>query len=250
MLASEQYRRYLDCMSKFHRYSFHNKLLISIQKPAATKVMGFRQWNKLNRYVRKGEKSIRILAPLIKTRKDKESGLEDKVCVGFKPVSVFDISQTDGEPLPELEILVGGDDFAPFLSAVEYCCQKRDIELAYGDLFRGVYGLSTGGMVMVSDNLGMTDKAQVLVHEVAHELLHYDAERDKPDTRTKETEAEGVSYVVCRHFGLKTPACNYLAKWKSGSKQILESLQAISATSASIISDIEEYYKNRPEGAT
>ncbi len=242
-LASDTFTSYLDVMSRFHGYSLHNQILIMLQNPDATRVMGFRQWNRLNRYVRRGEKSIKILAPLVKKKQDAQTGLEARVLVGFKPVSVFDISQTDGEPLPSLDILVGGDNYDTFLAALEGCCAGYGVGLSYDKLPRDVYGVSKGGAVQVSESISVNDRAGVLVHELAHELLHRGDDRGRFSKSLKELQAESVSHVVCRHFGLLTKSCNYLALYGADSRSILDNLEVIRATSAGIIKSIEDVYK-------
>lgn len=245
--ASENFLRYLDVMSKFHNYSFNNQMLILLQNPEATKVMGYRQWNKMNRYVKRGEHGLKILAPMLRKPKLEQAqeqsdgeGLEVKVLTGFMPVTVFDISQTDGEPLPSLEILMTGDDFGYLASTLEDYCSSMNIQVRYEELSQDVYGESRGGTVAVADNMARNAKVGVLVHEVAHELLHKtESERLLP-RQVKELHAEAVSYVVCRHFGLEPKSSNYLALYRADSDKIMQNMAVISDTSRQLIEYLEK----------
>jgi hypothetical protein len=230
-------------MSLFHDYSLNNQLLIVLQCPHASKVMGLRQWNRLNRYVKKGEKGIRVLAPLVKKRLDAETQLEKGMLVGFKPVAVFDISQTDGEPLPRLETLVGGDDYAPHVDALKGYCAQQAIAVEGAALSEGHYGTSHGGRITLEQTLQPNDAFQVLVHEVAHEALHKSQQAKQQPKELKELQAESISYVVCRYFGLETKAANYLALYHADSKQIVENLEIIRKMSKELIQYLEQQLK-------
>jgi hypothetical protein len=229
-------------MSLFHDYSLNNQLLIVMQCPHASKVMGLRKWNRLNRYVKKGEKGIRVLAPLVKKRVTQDQD-DEGMLVGFKPVAVFDISQTDGEPLPALETLVGGSDYAPHVEALKGYCALQKIAVEGAVLKQGHYGISHGGRITLEQTLQPNDAFQVLVHEVAHEALHKLDERHLYPRDLKELQAESVSYVVCRHFGLETKAATYLALYHADSEAIVENLETIRKTSKELIQYIEQSLK-------
>lgn len=229
---SEVFKNYLDTMAKFWEYSYHNQLLIHFAMPSATRVAGFKTWQELGRQVKKGSKSIRILAPF----KSKE---EDEEIVGFFPVCVFDISQTDGEELPELSIKLTGDDQTRLLGFLEDFCTARNIKLEYQDLgVNGVYGYSKDGAIVVSSNDSVNMKVNTLVHEIAHELLH---RHSKSDKKQKEIQAESVAYVVCKHFGLTTKSFTYLALHEASSEEIMKNLEAIAGASKEIINFISSF---------
>ncbi|MBU1622547.1 MAG: ImmA/IrrE family metallo-endopeptidase, partial [Nanoarchaeota archaeon] len=228
---SEFFKKYLETMSKFWQYSYHNQLLIHLTKPDASKVAGFQTWKKLGRSVKKGSKAIRIVAPF--TSKDKD---EDKTFTYFVPVSVFDISQTDGEPLPDIDIALEGEDQGKLLDYLVEFCQAKDIKLDFTSLgINGVYGYSKGGEIKVSSEGSVNTKANTLVHEIAHELLHYTEEGKSLSKQQKEIQAEGTAYVVCKHFGLETKSFNYLALYDADYKKITGNLQAIAKVSKEIL---------------
>jgi len=167
---SETLQRYLDTLSRFHSYSFCNCMLIGRQKPDATYVAGFRRWLELGRHVRKGEKGIGILAPLVyRKRKDEADDGEEMSgpsVRGFKIVHVFDVSQTDGEELPELARIQGepGD----LLPALEGLVRDNGIELTTEILPLGTKGVSRSGGIIIAEGLDESERFAVLAHELAH----------------------------------------------------------------------------------
>ncbi len=257
---SAQFQQYLDAMAKFHDYSLHNQLLIFFRMPTASRVAGFKAWQELGRKIKKGSKAIQILAPRIRVEK-KDGKEEEVICnfaqrnndfsgkqmcteehISFFPVSVFDISQTEGEELPELDVALQGNDQQKLLKALEEFCEVRNIKLDFKELgVNGLYGYSQGGRVVVSSKDSVNMQVNTLVHEIAHELLHHPSTLSK---QQKEIQAESVAYVVCKHFGLETKSFTYLALQEADSKQIMENLEAISLACKEIINFLFSFQKS------
>ena len=259
-------------MSKFHNYSFNNTLLIAMQKPEATLVAGYKAWQKnFERHVNKGEKAIRILAPApykIKEERDKldpvtgemmfdENGMPQKEQVevtipAFRAVSVFDVSQTDGKPIPELEAqellstVEGYEDFVQALMNV------APVPIGFEDIPGDSKGYfhTEEKRIAVQENMSESQTLKTMVHEVAHSMLHNkEINRDDlmeapaKDRNTKEVEAESVAYTVCQHFGIDTSdySFGYIVGWSSGKdmKELKSSLDIIRKTSSELITGIE-----------
>jgi len=166
---SDRLKAFLDCLSRFHNYSWTNCLLIACQSPDATHVAGFRKWLKLKRYVRKGEKGIAILAPLTYRKQvDDHDGKEksETGVYGFRVVHVFDISQTEGEDLPALAPVMG--DPGELLPNLERVIRNQGIELRTESLPMGTHGVSEVGAIVISDTLANAERFAVLTHELAH----------------------------------------------------------------------------------
>lgn len=239
---SETLARFLDALSKFHRYSFGNVMLIVSQRPAATRVAGFHTWRKLGRFVKQGEKGIVILAPMtLKRREEKaDEGKEDKdkTFVAFKAVYVFDLSQTDGEPLPEPD-RVDGDPGAYHQRLREYVA-SRGISLEEAELLGGADGVSKGGAIVLLSGLSPAKAFSVLVHETAHELLHQTGER--PSKTVRETEAEAVAFVVNEAIGLRNghSSADYIQLYDGNQATLAASLDRIQKTAAEILAAITE----------
>ncbi len=242
--ASAEFKRYLDVQARFHRYSWHNTLLIASQRPDATRVAGYRTWQSLKRQVRKGERGIAIFAPCTYKREEENADTgetEERTGIYFRVVHVFDVSQTDGEPLPNVDvpdISAAADDL---LGKLRRVAESRGIAVTFQPMGReGLYGVSKKGSVEISNEHATGQQAKTLAHELAHEAMHW--EDRGPLTRSiAELEAESVAYVVCRHFGLdvEVRASRYIALWQGDSKALRESLQRISETAKAIIDDAE-----------
>lgn len=238
---SETLERYLDVLSRFHRYSFNNALLIAIQNPDATHVAGFRTWKQLGRNVMKGEKGIGIIAPMVYRKKDDQGSDDDEGIRGFKVVHVFDVSQTEGDDLPEFAEITG--DPGENIEALESLVREHGIELAYENPGGGAKGVSQNGKIVVHPDLTEAETFAVLVHEVAHELLHQQTGRKQETTRTvRETEAEAVSHVVCRAVGMNgtTRSSDYIQLYSGDTKTLSESLDHIQKTAAVILERLEQ----------
>lgn len=270
LFESEKYKSYLSTMSKFHNYSFNNTLLIALQKPEATLVAGYKAWQKnFERHVNKGEKAIRILAPApykIKEERDKldpvtgemmfdENGMPQKeetevTIPAFRAVSVFDVSQTDGKPIPELEAqellstVEGYEDFVQALMNVFPV--PVSFEEIPGDS-KGYFD-TVEKRIAVQKNMSESQTLKTMVHEVAHSMLHdkeVNQSMDVPakDRNTKEVEAESVAFTVCQHFGIDTSeySFGYIAGWSSGRdmKELKNSLDTIRRIASELITGIE-----------
>ena len=270
LFESEKYKSYLNTMSKFHNYSFNNTLLIAMQKPEATLVAGYKAWQKnFDRHVNKGEKAIRILAPApykIKEERDKldpvtgellfdENGMPQKENVeitipAFRPVSVFDVSQTDGKPIPELEtaeLLQNVEGYEDFVKAL---MEVAPVPIGFEDIpgeSKG-YFHTEEKRIAVQENMSESQTLKTMVHEVAHSLLHNkelnkDIDAPVKDRNTKEVEAESIAYTVCQHFGIDTSdySFGYIAGWSSGKEmtELKASLDTIRRTASELITGIE-----------
>ena len=239
---SDALKTYLTTMSKFHRYSWGNVLLISAQKPSATHVAGFRTWQKLNRHVRKGEKGIVILAPMVIRKKADGEDTEDHETriFGFRAAHVFDVSQTEGEPLPEFASVKG--DPETHLLRLKEAIRSRGIVLEYTSAIHPALGCSTGGRIQVLPLMPAAVEFSVLAHEFAHELLHRGQRRTQTTKTVRETEAEAVAFVVCRAINLdtNTAASDYIQLYQGDKDTLTESLEFIQHTAADIITAITE----------
>ena len=241
--ASAEYRTYLDCMAKFWRYSLHNQLLIHIQRPRASRVAGFRTWNQLGRRVNAGEKAIKILAPFIKhvVKKDERTGEEKEFDLTyFCPVSVFDVSQTDGQDLPKLDIDLTGNSHEWLITRLVEFCKKHQIEVEFKELgVNGLYGYSQGGKIAVAANQSPNMQVNTLIHEIAHELLHKGEDGQKFTKQEREIQAESVAYVVCQSLGLEAKSPLYLVSYRAESGKIIENMGVVSQTVREILSTLE-----------
>ncbi len=268
-VSSEQFKEWLDVQSEFHDYSPRNTLLIKLQCPHATRIAGYRTWeNEFDRHVTEGEKAIWIWAPIIASkcpecgnsasyhdRSECEYDETDpsewkKGLVGFRPAPVFDISQTEGESLPELETeAIGeGDEVATHLLEAALLLEVDAVvvppeEWPHGNA-KGVCQYRSSAerpLVEVHDRENSADLAVTLIHEYAHALLHSDR-GDETDRSKRELESEAVGYIVGRYFGLDTSgSAFYLAAWQGDEPEaIFERLNRISSTAERIIDVVGE----------
>ena len=243
---SEALTNYLTAMSRFHQYSFGNVLEIARQKPDATRVAGLYAWNQLGRKVRKGERGIRILAPMIGVRrkKDEEANKDitkqnERVLLGFRNAYVFDISQTDGIDLPEMREVSG--DPGENLDRLAAFVQSKGIQLVYNPNIAPALGMSYGGRIAILPGQSKAETFATLVHETAHELLHK-AERRTATTKTvRETEAEAVAFVVGKAVGLVTgsASADYIQLYHGNASLLAESLEVIQQTASVILAALE-----------
>ena len=272
-LSGDQYQDYLKVMSKFHNYSYSNSILIAMQRPDATYLAGYTGWQKkFKRQVLPGEHGIKIFAPapikqvVEKERLDPDTNLpvldengdpvKDTVEVKipkFKVVTVFDVAQTSGEPLPELEIpdLTGNvAEYEAFLEAIR---RTADVPVGFEPIEGESHGYFSPSEQRIAIREGMSE-AQTLktaIHELAHSRLHnIEQNSGKPalerkDRNTKEVEAESIAFVVCSHFGLDTGDYSfvYVGTWSSGKElpELKSSLQTIRSASNGIITEMEAH---------
>ena len=162
---SERLERYLEVMSRFHRYSFGNVLMILAQMPSASRICGYRRWQAFGRQVKQGERGIAIFAPLIRRNKN-FSNDDEAVLFGFRVAYVFDVSQTDGEPLAEFATVCGNPE--QHLEQIESLIRSQGIELAYGPLPPGTLGCSSGGRITIRLGLTPAERFSIAVHELVH----------------------------------------------------------------------------------
>lgn len=272
LFNSDRYREYLATMSKFHDYSLNNTLLILFQKPDASRVAGFNAWKqKFHRYVKEGEKGIKIIAPapykkVVEEQKMDNSGqyvfgadgkpiMEQKTVEipTFKVTSVFDLSQTDGEPLPDITTQLEGNIelYEKFFRTLkEVSPVPVELEDIQGGS-NGYYHLEDK-RIAISNGLSEMQTIKTTIHEIAHAKLHalpepdapVEEQEDRPDRNTREVQAESVAYIVCQHFNIDTSdySFGYIAGWSSGqeTKELRASLETIRETASEIIEQIEE----------
>lgn len=234
---SAQLDAYLKAMARFHTYSFGNIMLILAQKPEATRVAGFHTWRGLNRAVKRGEKGIAIFAPML--LKPKEEDEDDKPRLRFRVVHVFDVSQTEGEALPE-PARVGGDPGAA-LAKLEEAVVGAGITLETLESLGGADGQSSGGRIVLRAGLSPAERFSVLVHEWAHEILHQKTDpKDRPPKTVRETEAEAVAFVVGEAVGLdtNTAASDYIRVYRGDAKTLDASMTRIQQAACAVIEAI------------
>lgn len=257
---SNRYKEYLNFVSKFHKYSYFNTILILSQNKNATDVAGFKTWNSMKRFIKKGEKGITILAPsftknqkplkdennqIIKDEKG-EPILEPAVKLNyFVPVHVFDVSQTDGESLPQIAPpLIGKVENASALFGILERISPYPIYVE--ELPGDVKGLCdyTNNKIIISDRLSQIHALKTIIHEIAHAKLHIvDNKLVEMSTSAKEVEAESVAYVVCQHLSIDTSeySFDYIADWGKDKevKQLKNSLSVISKQANEMINEID-----------
>lgn len=275
LFASDKYRQYLQTMSRFHRYSVNNQMLIFMQKPDASLVAGFNKWkDSFGRNVKRGEKGIKIIAPapykkkIEKEKLDPDTKLpmldengqpikeEKEVNVStFKVVSVFDVSQTEGKPLPELSSDLTGnvEHYDAFMEAVK---RSSPVPIDFKPIENGADGFFSYDNQSITLREGMSETQTVCaaIHEMAHATLHNYSRKNKDepdverkDRHTEEVEAESIAYAVCAYYGIETGenSFGYLASWSSDKelKELKESLETINKTSSELITAIDRNFK-------
>jgi hypothetical protein len=255
--ASDTFQRWLKSQAAFHSYSWYNTGLIMIQSQrhdfVATQVAGAGAWKKLGRVVDLDNfkrRKLWILAPIFKSLDPPQvgsDGKERRQLAGFRNVYVFDISQTTGDEIPELEWRQKGDDDG-LADALEAEYERRGIKLEYVDGLGGSSGTSSGGHVCILSSLTGQERAGTLAHELAHEILHWAPDGGRPtepgwyenhSRSTKEIEAESTAAVVMGAWGLNySPSAMYLACWKGDSTKVKDSMKSIQKASKDILSHI------------
>ena len=241
---SEMLKQYLKAMAKFHRYSLGNAILISCQRPEATHVAGFRAWQRLGRHVRKGEHGIAIMAPVVYRRESANDEAKeeeaDEIVATFKTAYVFDISQTNGKPLPEFARVQGDPD--EFLSRLKQYVAERGIKLEKSQSLTMAEGVSTGGKIFLKQSLAPAEEFSVLCHETAHEILHHAGEIRPEEKKVRETEAAAVAFVVCHGIGLdvNSSSCDYIQLYDGDKETLIRSLGRIQQTAAEILGAITD----------
>jgi len=243
---SDALTAYLDAMSRFHNYSFGNILEIARQKPHATRVAGMYAWNQLGRKVKRGEKGIRILAPIIgiKRKKDEEAERDitkqnTRVLVGFRNAYVFDVEQTEGAELPAMHEICGdaGENHDRLVSFVK----RQGIELVFTDKIAPALGMSYGGRIAILPGRSKAETFATLVHELAHEMLHKAERRTTTTKVVRETEAEAIAFVVGKAVGLEvgSASADYIHLYHGNASLLAESLEVIQQASAVILAALQ-----------
>jgi antirestriction protein ArdC len=239
---SETLKTYLRTMGKFHRYSWFNCLLIWLQRPEAIHVAGFRKWQELGRCVKKGERGIAILAPvLVRPRKPnyehrpEEQEQEREEVANFVTAWVFDISQTEGEPLPTIGKRSGNPGSS--MQRLLHFATTKGITVRFSNDLRGALGVSRGGLIELLETLPPVEQFAVLAHELAHELLHQSEAKGAKPKIVRELEAEAAAYVVCQAVGLsdQSAAVDYIHLYQGDSVLLMASLAAIKTASGEML---------------
>jgi hypothetical protein len=243
---SEMLTAYLNAMAQFHSYSFGNILQIARQKPDAQRVAGIRTWNQLGRYVKKGEKGIQILAPVIGYRRSKKDESEEDaaeqaqpVLAGFRIVHVYDISQTTGADLPELNHTIAGEVGGHRDRLIDFL-NRQNIALEYNERIAPALGVSYGGKIVLLPGQSKAEEFVSLVHETAHELIHRTGRRILTTQTVRETEAEAVAFVVGRAVGLDSAraSADYITLYHGNAELLAESLEIVQRTASTILAAI------------
>lgn len=249
---SDRYKNYLDTMSKFYQYSANNVMLILMQMPDARFIASYKSWQKdFKRNVKKGEHAIRILAP-ITHKYTKEVMLQDGTkeeregaWLSYMGVPVFDISQTEGEALPEICKSLSGD-VAQFDVLIENLVSISPVPVEYEDIQGSAFGYfsHTENRIVLRQKMEQRQIVKTLVHEIAHAILHNDSSEESGiDRKTKEVQAESVAYTVCKAIGIDTEdySFGYIAGWSKGKevKELTASMEVIRKTAKMIIDAIQ-----------
>ena len=269
LFNSEKYQTFLNTMAKFPKYSYNNNLLIMLQKPDATLCQSYTGWKKMGRFVKRGEKGIRILAPTPFKIDREQNKLDEKGqaildkdgepvketvqidMTGFKMVSTFDLSQTEGEPLPILgvEELTGSvEGYAKLFEAMK---EASPVPVAFEEIKGGAKGYfqTSENRIAIKEGMSEVQNVKTLIHEMAHAKLHnmtaQKARDDGGQTRSsKEVEAESVAYTVCQHYGIDTSDYSfaYVASWSEGKElpELKESLGTIQKAASELITAIDD----------
>ena len=258
---SDVLTQYLNAMARFHNYSFGNIMLIARRKPQATNVAGIRTWNSLGRFVKRGEKGILILAPMISRKKtdgaaDSTADAKEATAklYGFRAVYVFDVTQTEGKDLPALTALTEVEgDVSGYRERLVKFVESQNVTLNYSERIAPAKGLSFGGKITLLSGMQPAEEFSTLVHEIAHEMLHRGERRTLTTKQVRETEAEAVAFVVCQSVGLQTgtASADYIQLWHGDAKRLQESLEVVQHTAAVILGGIApEAVKPQPPNPT
>ena len=271
LFESDRYQDYLRTMSRFHNYSLNNTMLIFMQKPDATLVAGFNKWREqFHRTVNKGEKAIRILAPTSYKKKIEQAKLDPdtklplldqdgKVITEekeikipmYKPVPVFDVSQTSGEPLPSIVSELNGNvkNYEMFMEALY---RSSPVPITIKEIEQAADGFFNFAEQAITVRAGMSEVQTICaaIHEIAHAKLHNPqnpVSEEEKSRRTQEVEAESIAYTVCQYFEIDTTenSFGYIATWSKDKKvkELRASLETINKTASELITDVEHHLK-------
>lgn len=239
---SEALVRYLKAIGRFHRYSLYNVMLIASQKPNASYVAGFRTWNQLGRFVKKGEKGILILAPIVRRKAENEQDRDEASApiAGFRAAYVFDVSQTDGREMPQIGIVQG--EPREYRERLRSFAEAQGISVEYSSEIAPARGTSSGGHIKLLPGQPSAEEFSTLAHEIAHELLHRGDRRENTTKRVRETEAEATAFVVCNAVSLETgsAACDYIQLWNGDATLLTESLAYVRQAAAQMLNALTD----------
>lgn len=264
LFDSEKYKEYLNVMAKFYNYSLNNTLLIAMQRPDASLIAGYNSWRKdFGRYVKKGEKGIKIFAPAPyktfekrvkidpETRKPvlDENGepvteVTEVVRNSFRVVNVFDVSQTEGRELPDISVNELTGSVENYEIFVDSLMLLSPVPIDFDDIYSGAKGYFSHveERIVIQEGMSEVQTVKTAIHEIAHAKLH--AVNSGKDRHTKEVEAESVAYTVCQHFGIETSdySFGYIAGWSADkdATELRNSLETIRSTAAEMIGNIED----------
>ena len=226
LASSDEWRRYLEFQSRFHRYSFNNVLLIAAQCPEATQVAGFGAWRKVNRSVRRGERAIWILAPIVERRVGARDGGDEDVVRGFRFVPVFDVSQTEGEELPSVCNRLVGDDPTGHFDRLVAAARSFGFAVEEYEFTGTINGDCSHAerRIRIESRNTPSQRVKTLAHELAHALLHENFE----GRELAELEAESTAYVVCATLGMDSGeySFGYVTARAGGGEEALAGLRA------------------------
>ena len=238
-------------------------MLIARQRPTATRVAGIRTWNLLGRFVKRGEKGILILAPMVGRRNQQSDAVATEIAThnaadernpeaqlyGFRAVYVFDVSQTEGKELPNLTDAEG--DVTGYRERLIEYVESEGIKLSYSEKIAPAKGLSSGKRITLLTGMQPAEEFSTLVHELAHEMLHRSERRTLTTKEVRETEAEAVAFVVCQSIGLETGTASedYIRLWNGSAKLLQESLEVVQRTASVILGAIAPKPEPEPEAA-
>ena len=250
VFSSDLYTQYLSTMARFHSYSVNNILLIAMQRPDATLVASLKTWNSMKRYVKKGEKGIRILVPTpVKIRKDDEEN-EEKLLMRFKVGHVFDLAQTDGEPLPSLGIHELNQDCNRYQDILNAVIRIAPVPVRFDEISGSAKGYFSPNSeeIVIRKGMGELQTVKTAIHELCHSILH-NKERMKEKKKSRETmevEAESCAFVILKALDetmdTSEYSFGYVASWSGGRemKELMASLNTIRDTSREILEQIED----------
>ena len=273
LMNSDRFKEYLKCLSRFHNYSLGNSILIALQKPDSTMVAGYTTWkNQFGRQVKKGEKAIRILAPApykktlavdvvdpstgwVRINPDGTKATEQKEIMvpAFKVVNVFDVSSTEGKPLPAIGVNeLAGDvqQYELFLEALKRSCP---VPIGFEQIDSGAKGYyhTADKRIALQEGMSQVQTIKTLIHEMTHQNLHSkdpkEMTRGEPrlTRNAKEVEAEAVAYTVSQHYGIETRDYSfaYIASWSSGkdTQELKASLERIRSAADDMITSIDSH---------
>lgn len=242
------FKNYLDTLAKFHSYSINNCMLIAMQMPEATLVAGYKDWNKkFKRHVRAGETGIKILAPapkkvVVEKTDDDGNVTEEEITINrYRLVSVFDVSQTDGEELPTIckELTAEVEDYDKLIKKI---ISVARVPVGFEDITDGSHGYfhTLDKRIAIKNGMPQAQTIKTLIHEIAHSILHDDAFSDIPRP-IKEVQAESVAYLVCSQLGINTSdySFEYVASWaQQDMKRLTEQMDIVRRTADALATDI------------